>query len=150
MSQSEWTLSEIARFLDEPEHRLIYLCEKEVVAPDYGDAEGRGSSRRFSERNLLEFVLALRLRELTISAGAIGAILYVLRAFEKSLRQEISGFELVRSLRADNAPDLRVIVSDGERLYFSLCGAKGKPKLYGGIDFKKLTEEKSRVSLSRV
>ena len=54
---AEWTLSEAARLLRQPQHRLIYLCEKAAVIPDYADAHGRGSSRRFSARNLLEFFL---------------------------------------------------------------------------------------------
>jgi hypothetical protein len=38
-----WTLTQAARLLGEPQHRLIYLCEKGVVVPDFQDAEGRGS-----------------------------------------------------------------------------------------------------------
>ncbi len=60
----EWTLTEAARLLEVPQHRLIYLCEKEVVQPDLNDATGRGSSRRFSRRNILEFAVALRLRDI--------------------------------------------------------------------------------------
>jgi hypothetical protein len=67
-----WTLTQTARLLGEPQHRLIYLCEKGVVVPDFQDAEGRGSSRRFSDRNLLEFAIALRLRELEIGVAFAG------------------------------------------------------------------------------
>jgi hypothetical protein len=70
--QSEqWTLTEAAGLLREPQHRLIYLCEKGVVRPDYEDAKGRGSSRRFSARNLLEFAVALRLREFEIDRKSV-------------------------------------------------------------------------------
>ena len=40
------TLTEAARLLKEPQHRLIYLCEKGVVEPDVQDAaapRGTGS-----------------------------------------------------------------------------------------------------------
>ena len=93
--EKEWTLSESSRLLGEPQHRLIYLCEKGVIVPDYGDAKGRGSSRRFSARNLLEFVLALKLRKLTLPVDTVAAVIHVLRAFVTKLSSEINGFELV-------------------------------------------------------
>jgi len=136
--QAEWTLSEAARLLREPQHRLIYLCEKGVVVPDYGDAAGRGSSRRFSARNLLEFALALRLRTLTIPVGTMVGVVYVLRAFERTVAAQWTAFDLVSGLRAPGAPELRLIISDGERLYFLLGAKKAKPRLFGGIDFQRL------------
>ena len=36
--KSEWSLSEAARLLGQPQHKLIYLCEKGVIIPDLGDA----------------------------------------------------------------------------------------------------------------
>jgi DNA-binding transcriptional MerR regulator len=137
----EWTLTEAARLLGEPQHRLIYLCEKGVVEPDLQDAKGRGSSRRFSAHNLLEFAIALRLRVLEIPAPVIGAITYTLRAFERKVRQQISDFCLPYSLRGAAAPDLRVIIKDG-RLYLSLGTGKDAAKVYGGIDLKGVGRQK--------
>jgi len=146
--QAEWTLSEAARLLKEPQHRLIYLCERQVVVPDYGDAEGRGSSRRFSSRNLLEFALALRLRQLTIPVGTVAAIVHVLRGFEKSVAEYLEGFGLADGLRRKGGPELRIIISDGEYLYFTL-GLRGqKPKLFGGVDFRQLTTQRKRPRIS--
>jgi DNA-binding transcriptional MerR regulator len=135
---AEWTLTEAARLLDEPQHRLIYLCEKGVVEPDLQDAEGRGSSRRFSNRNLLEFAVALRLRDLELPAAMIAAVVHVLRAFEGAVGREINGFHLPESLRAKGAPDLRVVIGDARRLYFTLGAGGGPPKVYGGIDLEDL------------
>src|ERR1035441_4535125 len=70
---TEWSLAQISRLLQEPQHRLIYLCEKRAVVPDRGDARGRGSSRGFSERNILEFALALRLRRLELPVPVVAA-----------------------------------------------------------------------------
>ena len=134
----EWTLTEAARLLGEPQHRLIYLCEKGVVAPDFQEAEGRGSSRRFSARNMLEFAVALRLRDLELPAVVGGAVVHVLRQFEGRVRRQIPGFRLPDSLRPGNAPDLRVIVSDGRRLFFTLGGSKGASEVYGGIELADL------------
>ncbi len=139
----DWTLTEAARLIEEPQHRLIYLCEKGVVEPDVQDAEGRGSSRRFSSRNLLEFAVALRLRDLELPAVLIGAVVRVLRAFEAAVGREIRGFRLPESLRAKGAPDLRVVIGDGQRLYFTLGAGAGPPKVYGGIDLDDLKEPKS-------
>ena len=49
------TLTQAARMLGVLQHRLIHYCEKGVVVPDLEDAQGRGSSRRFSAMNLFEF-----------------------------------------------------------------------------------------------
>ena len=145
----EWTLTEAARLLGEPQHRLIYLCEKGVVQPDLEDAKGRGSSRLFSAHNLLEFAIALRLRTLEIPALSIGAITYTLRAFEHKVQQQIPDFCLPYSLRGAGAPDLRVILKEG-RLYLTLGTGKNKPKVYGGVDLKKLSKDKNKKSAGDV
>ena len=41
-TEASFTLSQIARRLDVPQHRLIHLCEKGVVVPEVHDATGRG------------------------------------------------------------------------------------------------------------
>ena len=147
--RSEWSLSEAARSLRQPQHRLIYLCEKRVVVPDLGEAQGRGSSRRFSARNLLEFEVALRLRELTVPVGSIAAILFALRAFETKVARQMAGFSVPDGLRTGQAPDLRVIVTDEGRLYFSLARGARRPKLYGGVDFSQLATSRRTRRRSR-
>lgn len=130
----EWTLSEAARLLRQPQHRLIYLCEKRAVVPDLGDASGRGSSRRFSARNLLEFAVALQLRGLALPVDAVRAILYALRSFEATVGQEVRGFNLVDDLSRADAPVLRALVAEGPRIYFSLGAPGKKPRFFGGVD----------------
>ncbi len=128
-----YSLSEVARGLDVPQHRIIHLCEKMVVVPDVHDAAGRGSSRVFSSRNVLELAVALRLRDMKLPVATASAIVHVLRAFEQELRRELTTFSLAESLREERAPDLRVILSDGQTLYFSLGTATQRPKLFGGV-----------------
>ena len=137
-------MTEAARLLGEPQHRLIYLCEKGVVQPDVQDARGRGSSRRFSDRNLFEFAIALRLRDLEIAASFVGVILYVLRAFEGSVAKRMSGFRLPGSLREGHPPDIRLIISDEARLYFTLAQAGSTPKVYGGLDLREVASSETR------
>jgi DNA-binding transcriptional MerR regulator len=133
-----FTLSEIARRLEVPQHRLIHLCEKGVVVPDVHGAAGRGSSRVFSSRNFLELAVALRLREMMLPVTAVGAVVHILRAFEAQLQQDLPHFALANSLREAGAPELRVIISDGETIYFSLGAAGKQPKLFGGIPLERL------------
>jgi DNA-binding transcriptional MerR regulator len=130
-----WSLAEAAQLLNETQHRLIYLCEKGVVLPEFGDAHGRGSSRRFSERNLLEFAVAIKLRDLMLPVAVISAIVYTLRAFSNALRTSIPDFDLVKSLREPSAPDVLVIIADGHRLFFWV-GDGPKGNLYGGVPFR--------------
>jgi DNA-binding transcriptional MerR regulator len=143
---TEWTLTDAARQLGEPQHRLIYFCEKGVVEPDIRGAEGRGSSRRFSTRNLLEFAVALCLRDIEIPASIIAALLHVLRAFERVVRKQIPDFVLPESLRDKNAPDLRVVISDTRKLYFSLRSGKSASKIYGGLDLDKLAASRRNLA----
>ena len=66
MAGNSYTLTEVARRLDVPQHRLIHLCEKGIVIPGVHAASGRGSSRVFSAGNYLELAVALRLRDMFI------------------------------------------------------------------------------------
>jgi hypothetical protein len=147
----EWTLTEAARLLGEPQHRLIYLCEKGVVQPDIQDADGRGTSRRFSARNLLEFAVALKLRELEIGMPLVAAAIHVLRAFERGVTKQLRGFELPGSLRHPDAPRLNLVIADGTRLYFTLAASGATPRVYGGISLQEMVSERpSDRGLDRV
>ena len=140
-TEGVWTLSEVARFVGQPQHRLIHLCEKGVVRADFEEAKGRGSSRRFSRRNLLQFAVALKLRELMVPVAPIAAVVHVLNAFERVLAREIPGFGFPESLAEPGAPELRVIISDRRTLFFALHAKKGAPRLFGGIDLTTLQAE---------
>jgi DNA-binding transcriptional MerR regulator len=128
-----FTLADVARRFEVPQHRLIHLCEKDIVVPDVHDAAGRGSSRVFSARNVLELAVALRVRDLMLPLTVAGAIVHVLRALEQKLQEDVPHFSLVASLRGANPLDLRAIVSDGRSIYFSLGKAGDEPKLFGGV-----------------
>jgi DNA-binding transcriptional MerR regulator len=132
-AERSFTLSEIAKRLDVPQHRLIHLCEKGVVLPEVHDAAGRGSSRVFSLRNYLELAVAIRLRDMLLPVATVGAVIHVLRALEKQLQTDASGISLTESLRSKGAPELRVIISDGRQVFFTLGRRGEKPKLFGGI-----------------
>jgi DNA-binding transcriptional MerR regulator len=146
----QWTLSDASRFLRQPQHRLIYLCEKGAVPPDFAEAHGRGSSRRFSARNLLEFSVALRLRDLDLSVDAVKAILHTLRSFEKTVRKETPDFDIVEDLRRASAPELRVLVAEGPRIYFTLSSPGRAPRVFGGVALPKGATRRALPSLAEL
>ena len=134
MIDRELTLTEISKVLDEPQHRLIYLCEKGVIIPDGSDAKGRGSSRRFSPRNLFEFSVALILAEFHFPAKLTANFLYTVRSFEAHVKQSIQGFSIPADLVKQQSPEIIGIVTNGSCLYFSI-GFLGRPKnIFGGVD----------------
>jgi len=130
----KWTLTEAANLLGVPQHRLIHLCEKKVVIPDVRDARGRGSSRQFSRRNLFDFAVALEMRKLELPVSYVHAVLKVLRAFELEAKVLLGNFTLPDSLLAPNAPQLSLVILDGERLFFSLARAGKSPRVFGGVN----------------
>ncbi len=134
LSTPPFTVTQATKLLRVPQHRLIHLCEEEVIVPELGDTRGRGSSRRFSERNLYEFAIALEMRRLEIPVSFVRAVLHVLRTFEAEVRRTTRDFALPQSIRPVGAPQLSLFIIDGERLYFALRGPKSAQLIFGGVE----------------
>ena len=64
--------------------------------------------------------------------------MHVLRAFERRVGKELRDFRLPDSLRVPGAPDLRVVIADGGRLYFTLAAAGSPARLFGGVDLQEV------------
>lgn len=143
-SAPSYTLSDLARRLNTPQHRLIHLCEKGVIVPEVSDAAGRGSSRSFSSMNYLEFGVALRLRDIFVPVSELRGILQVLRAFSHHLERRLGGQSLLEELRRPKSPELRIILSDGRRLFFSLGQPGTAPRLFGGVSLDQLESSGER------
>ncbi len=139
MTAESYTLPEIARRLDVPQHRLIHLCEKGVGIPEVHEATGRGSSRIFSPLNYLELAVAMRLRDMFIPVATLRGIIHVHRMFGHEIAQLRPDQPLVEHLREKPSPELRIIISDGRLLYFTLRAGAGKPRLFGGIALESLS-----------
>jgi hypothetical protein len=127
------TLTQAAKALRVPQHRLIHLCEKNVVVPDLGDARGRGSSRGFSLRNLFEFAIALELRRLDLPVNVVRGVLHAVRLFEEAMRRQIPGFTLPTSLVGARALAVVALIIDGTALYFSIGDQSGRKRVVGGV-----------------
>ena len=147
MQTHEYTLTEVSKLLQVPQHRLIYLCEAKVVIPDNSDAKGRGSSRQFSKRNLLEFYIALTLSEFHVPANLSIKILFLLRIFANEVGNIIPEFELPSSLSDTNAPQITILITNGTRLFFVLDLVKNRPIVLGGVDLDKQTQKKRLVNI---
>ncbi len=134
MSRKEWTLTQIANLLRRPQYKLIYLCEKGVIVPDGVDAKGRGSSRRFSARNLFEFMVAFTLGDFHIPTNITTNLLRALRSFDKHLAKKYPLLKLPYSLTYPDCPEVKAKLVKDKYLYFSIRQAN-KPVVYiGGIN----------------
>ena len=155
MSKNEWTLTQISSLLNQPQYKLIYLCEKSVIIPDGSDAKGRGSSRRFSARNLFEFVVALKLSEFHLPTKLTTNVLRALRSFDKHLGKSYPMLKLPYSLRIPNSPEVKILLINGSRLYFSI-GTRGRKTTYIGdldlMNYSKYTADnqpESKIPIKR-
>ena len=145
MRRKEWTLTQIANFLQQPQYKLIYLCEKGVITPDGVDAKGRGSSRRFSERNLFEFMVAFTLGDFHIPTKITTNLLLALRSFDKHLAKKYPLLKLPYSLTYPDSPEVKAILIQGSYLYFAI-GIENEPEFYlGGIDLMNYKEDSSSL-----
>ena len=131
MSGKEWTLTQIASLLHRPQYKLIYLCEKGVILPDGVDARGRGSSRRFSTRNLFEFMVAFTLSDFHVPTNITINLLRALRSFDKHLAKKYPLLKLPYSLTYSDCPEVKAILIKGTYLYFAI-GQANKPVVYIG------------------
>lgn len=129
-----FTLTQAAKALRVPQHRLIHLCEQAAIIPDLEKARGRGSSRAFSRRNIFEFAVAIEMRRAELPIAIVRAVLLALRSFESEVRREVEDFTLPDSLAASRAPRLSVWILDGERLHFLLHQPGRAPRVFGGVD----------------
>ena len=134
MSRKEWTLTQIANLLGRPQYKLIYLCEKGVIVPDGVDAKGRGSSRRFSARNLFEFMVAFTLGDFHVPTNITTNLLRALRSFDKHLAKKYPLLKLPYSLTYTDCPEVKAILVKGTYLYFSIGQAKKQVVYIGGIN----------------
>ena len=66
-----------------------------------------------------------------LPVNAVRGIVHVLRAFGQTLETHGHELSLVEQLRRPGSPDVRIILSDGRLVYFTLYGRTGAPRLFG-------------------
>ena len=134
MNTKEWTITQIANLLNRPQYKLIYLCEKGVIVPDGVDAKGRGSSRRFSTRNLFEFMVAFTLGDFHVPTNITTNLLRALRSFDRHLAKKYPLLKLPYSLTYPDCPEVKAILIQGSFLYFSIRNTSKQEIYIGGLD----------------
>jgi hypothetical protein len=143
-----YSLKEIEEKLKTEQHRLIHLCEKGVIIPDVGDSSGRGTMRKFSERNLFEFALALELRRFLLPLNYIAPIMRVLEAFEKYAAKEVDVFKLPQSLQDKTSVGLKLVIAEGMKLIFVL--KQGRSEIYlGQLDLESFSKKPSLAGIRK-
>jgi DNA-binding transcriptional MerR regulator len=85
---AQYTKSEIANYLGISPRNVQFWVDLELVIPAISPRSGRGKALLFSETNLVQFNMAIILRESGISLGTIAAI------FENIRRGELKGQDL--------------------------------------------------------
>ncbi|MEZ4740898.1 MAG: hypothetical protein R3B45_00360 [Bdellovibrionota bacterium] len=121
MDENVLTLKQIQKKLQTKQHVLIHLCEKGVIEPDFQETQGRGIHREFSQRNLLEFAVALTIRKYGIPVATTAAIVRLLKSFERSTQRRIKGFSLIEYLQKRRTnPNILLFLYDGEYMVFGI------------------------------
>jgi hypothetical protein len=97
------SLKEVSEFLGKVSHRIIHLCEVELIKPAV-DASGRGKFRQFSRDNVVMIDLALNLQEAGLQAKQIAPLMTALGTLMKlkSVRELARGqrdFDLAELIR---------------------------------------------------
>ncbi|MBI2608301.1 MAG: hypothetical protein HYW47_01740 [Deltaproteobacteria bacterium] len=113
------TLKEIQIKLGMPQHVLIHLCEKNVIVPEFEQTQGRGQWRKFSQKNLFEFIVALELRKYEISVSTTAIIMKVISSFEKAVQKKLKNFNLPHTLVEKKIP-LNFYIFNGNDLLFEI------------------------------
>lgn len=140
------TLKEVQLRLGVPQHVLIHLCEKGVIEPDFAETSGRGKRREFSQRNLLEFAVALALRKVELPVATTAFLVRLLRAFGAATGKLVDGFSLTDGLFREGL-QLSMHFYDGDFLVFSARGRGLRtPLLLGAkVDLRKGLAARPRV-----
>lgn len=77
MQDELMTLGQLAKILDEEEHRLIHLCERGVIIPAE-DAQGRGTVRRFDANNVFCFSVAIEIQRWGVHVALLKPVIALL------------------------------------------------------------------------
>jgi len=76
------------------------------------------------------------MRRLEVPVSFVQAVLRVLRSFETEVQSAQADFVLPESLFADGAPRLKLLILDGERLYFMLTKRNDPSLVFGGVNVR--------------
>ena len=73
------TRKQVAELLDIPAQTIAFYANKKMVIPEIANPKGRGTTRKYSKKNLVEFILIKLLGGLGVHLTEVGIILAALR-----------------------------------------------------------------------
>ena len=132
--QKTYKLSEIIKIFDIKRHFIIHLVEKKIIKP-LVDAKGRGKSRIYSYRNLVEIGIFIYLNKLEVSYNIAKQILLGIKAHDSDRWEWLSyisiiGFingEYFLSINIARGPEA-ITISPGECLALDMEGEVSRKK----------------------
>ncbi|MFZ4440067.1 MAG: MerR family transcriptional regulator [Syntrophales bacterium] len=74
-----WTRKEAAEAAMMPERAILYYTERGIITSDVDEGIGRGGTRRYSEKNMVEIAVLRELYSMEISLGIIRSIMAAMR-----------------------------------------------------------------------
>jgi DNA-binding transcriptional MerR regulator len=89
------SLKDVCRKIGVPSRQVIHWAETGLIRPDIADTSGTGTARRYSKRNLLEFIIVRELTELGLTVPRVKRFLRLLNRYPGFLA-EAGGIELLR------------------------------------------------------
>lgn len=93
-------LVDITKLFNIKRHFVIHLVEKRIIQP-LQDARGRGKSRTYSYRNLIEIGIFIYLNKLELSYKIAREILLSIKALESSRLERISYISVIGLINGD-------------------------------------------------
>lgn len=109
-----FNLTDIVRILDVKRHFVIHLVETGIIKP-LQDVRGRGKSREYSFKNLIEIGIFFHLSRMGLAYETIRMILEKFNKFIESCRQPIDALYYI-SILGYVEPANRISITDYWRL----------------------------------
>ena len=119
IEKKQFTLTRIQEILQASSQDLLRLCEEGIIMPEFSDPNNGGEGHRFSQRNLVEFAVALEMRKLQFSFDTVHLVISVLKKFLEEVKKGIPDYSPLH-LGNKNYPRLIIRIKETETLIFSI------------------------------
>ena len=119
MKEEPLALSQMGSILNTPQQNLLRLCEEGIIMPEFSDPNNGDEAHQFSQRNLVEFAIALQMRKLQFSFDTVHLVISVLKKFLEEVKKGIPDYSPLH-LGNKNYPRLIIRIKETETLIFSI------------------------------
>ena len=115
----KFNTTQIEEILQVPQRDLLRLCEEGIIMPEFSDPNNGDEAHQFSQRNLVEFAVALEMRKLQFSFDTVHLVISVLKKFLEEVKKGIPDYSPLH-LGNKNYPRLIIRIKETETLIFSI------------------------------